>query len=43
MKPLAPIWRLWQSLYYARALREINPLHDDLPGIVIKLAELETA
>ena len=42
MTGLLPLWRAWQRAYYRWALTEIDPLHPDLPGIVHRLAELET-
>jgi hypothetical protein len=49
-RPFAPLARLareaWLDLrlaYYSAALRQINPLHPDVPEIVLKLNELESA
>ena len=38
---LQPIVHAWKLFFYRWALREINPLHPDLPYIVHRLAELE--
>jgi hypothetical protein len=37
---LAPLWRAWCVFYLRRALVEIHPLHEDVPYIVRRLAEL---
>lgn len=38
---LYPIWRMWALAWYRRALREIDPMHPDLPLIVLKINSLE--
>jgi hypothetical protein len=35
-----PVWRLWCLAYYESALRQIDPLHDDVPAIVLRINEL---
>lgn len=42
MKSLRPIWRELSLLYYRRALREIPPMHPDVPTIVLTLHRLES-
>lgn len=34
------LWREWRIAYFSAALRQINPLHADVPGIVIRLNQL---
>lgn len=41
MSGLAPVINLARLLYLKWALREINPMHPDVPGIVRKINELE--
>lgn len=43
MNGIRPIWHLWLRTYLRWALREIDPLHPDVPSIVFRLNELETA
>ena len=43
MKALAPVIDLWRLTYYRWALREIHPLHSDVPHIVRRINELEGA
>lgn len=38
-----PVLRLWVLAFYRWALREIDPMHPDLPHIVVRVAELEAA
>lgn len=38
---LGPVLRLMALAYYRRALREINPMHEDVPLIVFRINELE--
>lgn len=40
LRALAPLWRHACRMYYAAALRQIDPLHPDVPVIVMKLNEL---
>lgn len=40
MKGLLPLWHLAQRLYYDWALREIHPLHQDVPHIVLARARI---
>lgn len=40
MASLRPLFRCLQLFYYRWALREIDPLHPDVPRIVRKLNEL---
>lgn len=42
MKSLWPVLRLWKLAYLRWALREINPLHPDVPAIVRALNHLES-
>lgn len=37
------IFRLWALAFYRWALREIDPMHPDLPAIVVKVRQLEAA
>lgn len=37
---MRPIWREWLIWWYGKALRQINPLHPDVPAIVIRLNQL---
>lgn len=39
-RALEPLVRHWQIFFYRWALSEINPLHEDVPLIVLKLNEL---
>lgn len=39
-RSILPLWHLAQRLYYDWALREINPLHPDVPHIVMARAKL---
>lgn len=41
MRSLRPIWRTWRLFILKWALKEINPMHPDLPLIVRRLRELE--
>lgn len=41
MKSLRPIWDLWRGFILRWALREISPLHPDVPRIVRALSELD--
>lgn len=38
-----PVLRLWTLAFYRWALREIDPMHPDLPHLVVRINELETA
>jgi hypothetical protein len=38
---LQPIFRLFARVYYQMAMRQIDPLHPDVPHIVRRLRELE--
>ncbi len=38
---IAPLWDGIRLAYYRAALRDINPLHPDVPEIVRRVAELE--
>lgn len=40
MKSLRPIWRELSILFYRRALAEIDPMHRDVPVIVLTLHAL---
>lgn len=40
---LGPLFRLWALAWYRWALREIHPLHRDVPFIVRRINELEQA
>lgn len=40
MRALLPLWHLAQRLYYDWALREIHPLHPDVPEIILARAKL---
>lgn len=40
MKGLLPLWYLAQRLFYDWALREIHPLHKDLPEILLARARI---
>lgn len=42
LRALEPLLRVWQIFFYRWALREISPLHPDLPHIVRRLNELES-
>jgi hypothetical protein len=41
MRALFPVVRLWKLSIYRWALREIHPLHPDVPYIVRQLRDLE--
>jgi hypothetical protein len=41
MRGLFPIYRLAALAYYRWAIREIDPLHEDVPHIVRRINELE--
>jgi hypothetical protein len=41
MKSLLPLWHLAKLTWYEWALREIHPLHADVPHIVRTIAHLE--
>jgi len=41
MKCLAPLWKEFCLRYYRWALREIDPLHVDVPWIVLQINKLE--
>lgn len=38
---LLPIYRLMALSYYRWAMRQIDPLHPDVPQIVLRIRELE--
>lgn len=38
---LEPLWRHACLLYYRAALRQMPPLHPDLPYVILRLNELE--
>jgi hypothetical protein len=40
---LQPIIRLLTLAWYRWALRQIDPLHPDVPEIVVKIVDLENA
>lgn len=42
MKGLMPLWRLACLAYFRRALREINPMHDDVPFLVRRINDLSS-
>lgn len=37
MRSLLPLWRHWRLFILRWALREIDPLHSDVPEIVLEL------
>jgi hypothetical protein len=39
---IAPLWAELRLVYWRAALRQINPLHPDVPEIVTRVNELET-
>jgi hypothetical protein len=44
VKSLSPIFTLWKLAYYRWARRDLtltNPMHDDLPLVMRRIAELE--
>ena len=41
LRSLEPVWRLACLFYYEAALRQIHPLHDDVPLIVLRVNELK--
>jgi hypothetical protein len=41
MKSLLPIWREWRLFLLKWALREIDPMHPDVPNIVREIAHWE--
>lgn len=41
-RALYPLWRLWLIAFYRWALREIHPLHPDVPYIVHRINDLES-
>jgi hypothetical protein len=41
MKAIRPVLRLWALAYYRAALRQIHPLHADVPHIVERINHLE--
>jgi hypothetical protein len=46
MKSLAPIWRLWSLYWHRHALAQLSrrdPLHADVPFLVLKVHALENA
>jgi hypothetical protein len=40
-RALWPLWQMWALAFYRRALREIDPMHADVPLIVLKINALE--
>lgn len=38
---LAPLWNELQLVYYEAAIRQIDPLHPDVPHIVRRINELQ--
>jgi hypothetical protein len=40
-RSLFPLWRMACLFYYEAALRQIDPLHDDVPVIVLRINELQ--
>lgn len=43
MKALYPLWREAALRWWRWALREIDPMHHDVPRIVRRIRELEVA
>ena len=43
IESVAPVWQMWCLAYYRAALRQIDPLHPDVPEIVRRVNQLETA
>lgn len=41
MRSLRPLWRELALIYHRRALREIDPMHADVPLIVLTIHRLE--
>jgi hypothetical protein len=41
MNPIRYFWRQWCLCFYRWALREIHPLHEDVPYILFRIRELE--
>jgi hypothetical protein len=41
MRALFPVWRAWRLFILHWALRELDPLHPDVPDIVRELHTLE--
>jgi len=39
---LRPLLSLWRLAFVSWALREIDPLHPDLPGLIVRRAELRS-
>jgi hypothetical protein len=39
---LQPVWNLWCLHYNRAALRQIDPLHADVPRLVLRVHELES-
>lgn len=39
---LLPLYHAMALAYYRLALRQIDPLHPDVPEIVVRITELET-
>jgi hypothetical protein len=41
MKSLLPLWHLAKLTWYEWAMREIHPLHADVPQIINSIADLK--
>lgn len=41
LRSLAPLWRYLQLAYYRWALAEIDPMHPDVPLVVLHINRLE--
>jgi hypothetical protein len=41
LQSLFPVGRMCCLFYYEAALRQIDPLHDDVPVIVLRINELK--
>lgn len=37
---LFPVWRMWCLFYYEAALSQIDPMHEDVPALVLRINEL---
>lgn len=40
-RAIAPLWREMRLAYFEWALREIHPLHADVPHIVLHISRLQ--
>lgn len=43
MRALLPLWRHWRLFILRWAMREIDPLHPDVPAILIEISYWESS